>query len=98
MGFCPMKIVFDGILLLVSGAFPALVFSVMPCSLPSSCKLTQTKEDRAEGFQVSYCTEFRGERAVVPIRFVILRLFSVYVSVTVDVGVLRSPIGRQSSV
>ncbi len=52
MGFCPMKIVFDGMLLRVGGvtAFPVVVFSVMRCSrIRDWCFVT---------FQVSYRTMF----------------------------------------
>jgi hypothetical protein len=48
------------------------------------------------GSLILFCC--RSERNVVPARFVTLRLFSAYVSVTVDVGVSRFPIRRQPSV
>ena len=52
MGFCPMKIVFDGIALLGGGALPAFVFSVMPCSLPSYCKLAELKMTTPKNFKL----------------------------------------------
>jgi hypothetical protein len=56
-----MKIVLDGISLRVGGALSAFVSSVMPCSLPSCCKLVQTEGGQTEGFQVSYRMMFIRE-------------------------------------